>query len=129
MHDCQKSGSAISHTLTAAQFPVGESSDNPVPESPRQGFITAEKTRAEHLQAEVERRLEWTLSRLLDHAVGGVEHHNEAQFNLLVQFHGQLLLLDDKAREGGGPEHQEKLFARAAVTFTLMNAALPGVAL
>ena len=34
-----------------------------------------------------------------------------------------------KVREGGGPDHQEKLFARAAVTFTLMNAALPEVAL
>jgi hypothetical protein len=129
MHDCQKSGSATSHTLTAAQFPVGESCDNSVPESPRQGFCTPEKTRAENLQAEVERRLEWTLSRLLDQAAGGVEHHNETQFNLLAQFHGQLLLLDEKARDGGGPDHQEKLYARAAVTFTLMNAALPGVAL
>jgi hypothetical protein len=65
----------------------------------------------------------------LDQVIGGVDHHNEAQFNLLAQFHGQLLLLDEKAREGGGPDHQEKLFARAAVTFTLMNAALPEVAL
>ncbi|MFI8616354.1 hypothetical protein ACIGHN_12710 [Acidovorax sp. NPDC077693] len=129
MHDCQKSGSATNHTFTAAQFPVCESCDNSVPESHRQGFITPEKTRAENLQAEVERRLEWTLSRLLDHAAGGVDHHNEAQFNLLAQFHGQLLLLDEKAREVGGPEHQEMLFARAAATFTLMNAALPGVAL
>lgn len=130
MHDCQKSVGATSHTLAAAaQFHVDESRDNAVPASPRQGFCTPEKARAETLQAEVERRLEWTLSRLLDHAAGGVDHHNEAQLNLIAQFHGQLLLLDEKAREGGGPDHQEKLFARAAVTFTLMNAALPEVAL
>jgi hypothetical protein len=129
MHDCQKSGSLAGYALTVLQFPVCESCDNSVPESPRQGFIAPEKTRAENLQAEVERRLEWTLSRLLDHAAGGVVHDTEAQFNLLAQFHGQLLLLDEKAREGGGPDHQEKLFARAAVTFTLMNAALPEVAL
>jgi hypothetical protein len=129
MHDCQKSGSATSRTLTAAPFHVGESRDNSVTASPRQGFCTPEKTRAENLQDEVERRLEWTLTQLLNHAAGGVDHHNEAQFNLLAQFHGQLLLLDEKARESGGPDHQEKLFARAAVTFTLMNAALPEVAL
>ena len=129
MHDCQKSGSLTGNTLATLQFSVCESRDNSVPESPRQGFIAPEKTRAENLQAEVERRLEWTLSRLLDHAAGGVDHNTEAQFNLLAQFHGQLLLLDEKAREGGGPDHQEKLFARAAVTFSLMNAALPEVAL
>ncbi len=130
MHDCQKSVGSTSHTLAAAaQFHVDESRDNAVPASPRQGFCTPEKTRAETLQDEVERRLEWTLSWLLDHAADGVDHHNDAQFNLLAQFHGQLLLLDEKAREGGGPDHQEKLFARAAVTFSLMNAALPEVAL
>lgn len=129
MHDCQNSGSLTGNTLATLQFSVCELRDNSVPESPRQGFIAPEKTRAENLQAEVERRLEWTLSRLLDHAAGGGDHDTEAQFNLLAQFHGQLLLLDEKAREGGGPDHQEKLFARAAVTFTLMNAALPEVAL
>ncbi len=130
MHDCQKSVGSTSHTLAAAaQFHVDESRDNAVPASPRQGFCTPETARAENLQDEVERRLEWTLTQLLDHAAGGVNHQNEAQFNLLAQFHGQLLLLDEKAREGGGPDHQEKLFARAAVTFTLMNAALPEVAL
>lgn len=129
MHDCQKSVGATSHTLAAAQFHVGASRDDAEPASPRQGFCTPEKTRAETLQDEVERRLEWTLSRLLDHAADGVDHHNDAQFNLLAQFHGQLLLLDEKARECGGPDHQEKLFARAAVTFALMNAALAEVAL
>ncbi|MCA0175282.1 MAG: hypothetical protein LCH73_03175 [Proteobacteria bacterium] len=39
------------------------------------------------------------------------------------------LLPDEMAHDGGGPDHQEKLFARAAVTFALMNALLPEGAL
>lgn len=37
MHDCQKSGSLTGYALTVLQFPVCESCDNSVPESPRQG--------------------------------------------------------------------------------------------